>query len=369
LATTAAATLGAGAIVGAVILIGWQGQWLSWMPHAPALWGGGTHRAGVTVRLPPPVQDVSPSLAIPTPRNVEIPGQPADPPTTDQKLAGQPPGDQPPGDQPPGEQQAGAASAGVRLSPLPEMTVGMRVAKPVPVDRSGPPAADSFGPANTNHTLVAPAGLATIGQAAAAPRPTSAAPISRAPIAVPPPDRAIPDRTIPDRATSNWATQPVPTPTAPGPSPGRAPSVAALPPGAATAAPPATVNVPRQFSGAARATGAVSLTVNNIQVQLFGIRPAEGNDRCGGTAPGSCAGTAAAALAQRLATNPAVSCRVPSSHGGLQVPAICRDALGTDLSNYLVGEGLALADQAQSLDYVSAEAGARAAKRGLWASR
>ena len=50
-------------------------------------------------------------------------------------------------------------------------------------------------------------------------------------------------------------------------------------------------------------------------------------------------------------------------------PAICLDGDGVDLGGFLVAEGLALADPAQSYDYVGAEGIARAQKRGLWLFR
>src|SRR5260221_404938 len=113
-------------------------------------------------------------------------------------------------------------------------------------------------------------------------------------------------------------------------------------------------------------------------------RPPASGDRCAaaGTAQGTttlgngaqarrtlpCQEQAQDLLAARLAGKAKVSCRFP---GGSRQdsPAICLDGDGVDLGGFLVAEGLALADPAQSYDYVGAEGIARAQKRGLWLFR
>jgi len=125
---------------------------------------------------------------------------------------------------------------------------------------------------------------------------------------------------------------------------------------------------PPVFSGRARAAGALALDVQGQTVRLFGVRAPEGTDRCGaGTAP-SCAALAEAALRQRLAGHPIVACRVPPGQPGAP-GAICLDEEGNDLGRYLVIQGLALSDAAQSYDYIPAEGAARTARRGLWRYR
>jgi endonuclease YncB( thermonuclease family) len=131
-------------------------------------------------------------------------------------------------------------------------------------------------------------------------------------------------------------------------------------PSAASTAPP------RQLAGKAEAAGAAALQVAGQKLRLFGIRPPDGNDRCGGSgAAMPCAERARAMLAGRLARN--TSCRfpAPSSDGA----AICLDGDGVDLGGLLVAEGLALADRIQSFDYVGAESVAQSQKRGLWQFR
>jgi endonuclease YncB( thermonuclease family) len=129
--------------------------------------------------------------------------------------------------------------------------------------------------------------------------------------------------------------------------------------------------VPKQFLGAARVTGATSLTVGAIPVQLFGVKPPMPGDRCelGGT-PMSCIDLAKRRLQERFGRSDQVNCRTPNPQPGLAVAfAICLDANGIDLGSFLLNEGLALADTGQSYDYVGAEGVARTLKHGLWKFR
>jgi endonuclease YncB( thermonuclease family) len=81
-----------------------------------------------------------------------------------------------------------------------------------------------------------------------------------------------------------------------------------------------------------------------------------------------CAEQAQGILAARLAQKANVSCRFPGA-AREDGAAICLDGDGVDLAGMLVAEGLALADPAQSYDYVGAESVARSQKRGLWLFR
>jgi endonuclease YncB( thermonuclease family) len=132
---------------------------------------------------------------------------------------------------------------------------------------------------------------------------------------------------------------------------------------AAFAAPPPQ----RQLAGKGEAAGAAGLRVAGQTLRLFGIRPPESSDRCGGSggAATPCVDRARAVLAGRLSRN--TSCRFPaaSSDSG----AICLDGDGVDLGGLLVAEGLAVADRSQSFDYVGAESIAKSQKRGLWQFR
>jgi endonuclease YncB( thermonuclease family) len=135
-----------------------------------------------------------------------------------------------------------------------------------------------------------------------------------------------------------------------------------------------------QIAGAAVAAGATALRIGGRPLQLFGIRPPASGDRCaaaGNTvlANGAqtrrtlpCQEEAQGILAARLAHKADISCRFPGA-ARADGPAICLDGDGVDLAGLLVAEGLALADPAESYDYVGAEGIARAQKRGLWLFR
>jgi endonuclease YncB( thermonuclease family) len=116
------------------------------------------------------------------------------------------------------------------------------------------------------------------------------------------------------------------------------------------------------LSGAAQPAGATALTVGRSTIRLFGVRPPDGGEACAG-AP--CAERAKTLLAERVRRSGSVTCEVPARPGA----AICRDKDGVDLGGFLVSEGYARADTGQSFEYVSAEASARSARRGLWQSR
>ena len=149
------------------------------------------------------------------------------------------------------------------------------------------------------------------------------------------------------------------------------------PPAEETAARRAPPPMPKQeaavvISGTARVDDGVSLNVRGRTVPLFGVRAPKGGDRCAaaaGPAPRACGDVARDALAARLRANTAVSCRVPPGQRGGGDAAICLDSTGVDLGGFLVGQGFALADPAQSYDYVGAESVARSSRRGLWRYR
>jgi len=145
------------------------------------------------------------------------------------------------------------------------------------------------------------------------------------------------------------------------------------PPGAAGQRPSegSTRPAPKQFLGPARVTGATSLTVGAIPVQLFGVKPPLPGDRCDlGGAPTNCIDLAKRRLQERFDRSDQVNCRTPNPQPGVVVAfAICLDANGIDLGSFLLNEGLALADTGQSYDYVGAEGVARTLKHGLWKFR
>jgi endonuclease YncB( thermonuclease family) len=125
------------------------------------------------------------------------------------------------------------------------------------------------------------------------------------------------------------------------------------------------------FNGKGAAVGGATLSVTGRNLHLFGVKLPGPGDRCGlGTGDNrTCGDVARDALAQRLQRYPTVACRVPPGQRGGDPAAICTDNSGTDLGDFLIGQGYALADTGQSFDYFGAESGARANRRGLWRNR
>ena len=124
---------------------------------------------------------------------------------------------------------------------------------------------------------------------------------------------------------------------------------------------------PSSLSGAARATGTVSLAIDGHAVRLYGVLPPASTDRCalGTGAPQACAEVTQAMLAARLARSASVTCQLPPGVGTADPARICLDATGVDIAGYLVGEGLAVADR-HAGGYAGAESIARSYGKGLW---
>jgi endonuclease YncB( thermonuclease family) len=215
-----------------------------------------------------------------------------------------------------------------------------------------PPAPDSLGP--DAQAPAAPDVAAAPADAAAAPNALPA--LTEVKIAARP-IHTVPEEAGPPPPSSQDLDQR---------SPPRPPPAAIGTIGATTAS---GLRAPRQFSGAAQATGAVDLQVDATAIQLYGIKRPDDRDRCGTDTAGDCGAAARQALAVRLGSGGKVSCRVPNPRPDAKVAAICLDPNGVDLSGFLIAQGLALADTRQSYDYVGAEGVARNLKRGLWQFR
>jgi len=128
---------------------------------------------------------------------------------------------------------------------------------------------------------------------------------------------------------------------------------------------------PSSLSGAAHATGTVSLAIDGHTVRLYGVLPPASADRCalGTGAPQTCAEVTQTMLAARLAHSARVTCQLPPGVGAADPARICLDASGVDIGGYLVGEGLAMADPRASNGYAGAESSARSSGKGLWRFR
>jgi endonuclease YncB( thermonuclease family) len=113
------------------------------------------------------------------------------------------------------------------------------------------------------------------------------------------------------------------------------------------------------------------LAVQGHSVRLYGVLPPASTDRCaiGTGVPQNCADVTQAILAARLARSASVACQLPAGVGPTDPARTCLDATGVDVAGYLVGEGLALADQHAGGTYASAEGAARSAGKGLWRYR
>jgi endonuclease YncB( thermonuclease family) len=214
-----------------------------------------------------------------------------------------------------------------------------------------------------------PPASAPAGPPAAEPAPVEPAPI---PVVEAPPAAPVP----PPLTTVQIVDRPiheVPPEKNPPPPDSTALDMTRPPPGAAGRHPSegSTHAAPKQFSGVAKVTGATSIMVDGIPVELFGVKSPMPGDKCelGGVAM-SCVDLAKKRLGERLGLSNQVNCRTPNPQPGLVVAfAICLDARGIDLGSYLLNEGLALADTGQSYDYVGAESVARTLKHGLWKFR
>jgi endonuclease YncB( thermonuclease family) len=207
--------------------------------------------------------------------------------------------------------------------------------------------------------------------------PAAAPPPEPAPEPAPPPVAAVPPPpALPPLTSVEVASRPireVPPEKNPPPPDSTSLDMTRPPPGYAGQRPSegSTHTAPKQFQGAARVSGATSLTVGAIPVQLFGVKPPLPGDRCelGGT-PTNCTDLAKRRLQERFGRSDQVNCRSPNPQPGMVVAfAICLDANGIDLGSFLLNEGLALADTGQSYDYVGAEGVARTLKHGLWKFR
>jgi len=172
------------------------------------------------------------------------------------------------------------------------------------------------------------------------------------------------------------------------PPPSYVPSVGPAPNGAASSVPPTSYKpsvpargvvaqpaqqaalppVPASLSGAAHATGTVSIAIDGHVVRLYGVLPPASTDRCalGTGAPQSCAEVTQTILAARLARSASVTCQLPPGIGAGDPARICLDATGADIASYLVGEGLAVADRHAGGGYASAEGIAQSGGKGLW---
>ena len=120
-------------------------------------------------------------------------------------------------------------------------------------------------------------------------------------------------------------------------------------------------------AGVASVIDGDTLEVQGQRIRLHGIDAPESRQLCRlDGKPWQCGKDAANALADKIARRP-VTCEDLGRDRYKRIVARCSVA-GEDLGAWMVANGLALAFRRYSLGYVDEEAGARTARRGIWAS-
>ena len=121
-------------------------------------------------------------------------------------------------------------------------------------------------------------------------------------------------------------------------------------------------------SGHARVVDGDTLEVGStrVRIRLHGIDAPESEQRCRtGGQSWDCGREAARALDRHIGLDP-VACEERDVDRYGRVVAVCRLDGHQDVNAWMVAEGWALAYRRYAMDYVDEEAGARAAKRGVW---
>jgi endonuclease YncB( thermonuclease family) len=110
-----------------------------------------------------------------------------------------------------------------------------------------------------------------------------------------------------------------------------------------------------------------TIEIHGQRIRFHGIDAPESRQLCNDAAgkPYRCGQKAALALSDKIGRR-TVKCQPRDVDRYKRVVAVCR-AGGIDLSAWLVSEGLAVAYRRYSNDYVTEEAAAQQAKRGIWA--
>ncbi len=119
------------------------------------------------------------------------------------------------------------------------------------------------------------------------------------------------------------------------------------------------------FWGIGQAKDGDSLMVGSREVRLFGIDAPEFDQQCTRAGRSWACGSEARERLSQVATGRDVRCVSIEIDQHERYVSRCSVG-GTDLNRAMVASGYAVAYRRYSLDYVSAEASAKAARRGLW---
>jgi endonuclease YncB( thermonuclease family) len=120
-----------------------------------------------------------------------------------------------------------------------------------------------------------------------------------------------------------------------------------------------------EISGPARVIDGDTIVIHGAKIRLYGIDAPESTQVCQASSKSYQCGTSATLALTRRIGGRSVSCEERDRDRYGRIVAVCH-AGGEDLNGWLVSEGLAIAYQHYSTDYVGQEQAAREAGRGLW---
>lgn len=119
------------------------------------------------------------------------------------------------------------------------------------------------------------------------------------------------------------------------------------------------------LSGPAQVIDGDSIHVAGVEVRLHGVDAVEGPQTCVAEGVRWPCGRRAAQALRRLVDGRTVACDKRDRDQYGRVVAVCRTD-GTDINEWLVANGWALAYRRHASTYIDAESAAKSARRGIW---